>query len=40
MQELVSATEEEINNTAERILDGTHERRQSMASEQDEGIKI
>ena len=37
MQELASATEEEIKCTAERILDGTHERRQSRASDQDAG---
>ena len=37
MQELAFATEEEIKHTAERILDGTHERRQPRASDQDEG---
>jgi len=37
LQELASATEEEIKYTAERILDGTYERRQPRASGRDEG---
>ena len=36
MQELASAPEEEIKHTAEQILDGTHERRQSRTSGQGE----
>jgi len=39
LQELALGTEDEIKETAERIIDGTHERRQSRVSAQDESVQ-